>query len=63
LLVGLESVKLRSSELGFGPSENLAITYMVFRNILCRLLGDFVGTVYESNCIYMQCNITFKVCT
>jgi hypothetical protein len=28
---------------------------MVFRNILCRLLGDLIGIVCESSPIYMQC--------
>jgi hypothetical protein len=60
LLVGLKSVKLRSSELGSGLAISLGDVSLVFRNILRRLLGDLVGTICGSSRIYMQSNITFK---
>jgi hypothetical protein len=66
LLVGLESgdvsiIIFRTLVRGFRYS--LGDVPLVFRNILRRLLGDLVVTVCGSSRIYMQCNITFKVCT
>jgi hypothetical protein len=66
LLVGLESgmLVLLSSELWFGASDNPLVTFLwSSEKILRGLLEDLVGTICGSSRIYMQCNITFKVCT
>jgi hypothetical protein len=51
---GVSKVKIfRTWVLAFGESCNNV--HMVFRNILCRFLGDLIGIVCESSRIYMQC--------
>jgi hypothetical protein len=56
LLVGLKSemLVLLSSELGSGLPISLGDICLVLRNILCRLLGDLVGTVAEA--VVSTCN-------